>query len=68
MAVGNVGSFAAILDRRGRLLIVQERKPPRFGFPGGRVEQGESLEPSSDPRRPGLESISYSSFGDEPVG
>jgi 8-oxo-dGTP diphosphatase len=45
MAEGNVGSFAAILDRHGRLLIVQERKPPhRFGFPGGRVERGESPE------------------------
>lgn len=45
MTEGNIGSFAAILDRHGRVLIVQERKwPHRFGFPGGRVEQDESLE------------------------
>ena len=45
MTEGNVGSFAAILDRDGRVLIAQERKAPhRFGFPGGRVEPGESLE------------------------
>jgi 8-oxo-dGTP pyrophosphatase MutT (NUDIX family) len=42
---GNVGAFAAILDHYGRVLIVQERKSPhRFGFPGGRVEQGETPE------------------------
>ena len=44
MTDGNIGAFAAILDRDGRLLIVQERKKPhRFGYPGGRVEQDESL-------------------------
>jgi ADP-ribose pyrophosphatase YjhB (NUDIX family) len=44
MTEGNIGSFAAILDRYGRVLIVQERKRPhRFGYPGGRVEQDESL-------------------------
>jgi len=45
MTEGHVGSFAAIFDRYGRVLIVQERKEPhRFGLPGGRVEQDESLE------------------------
>lgn len=43
MAEGNVGSFAAIFDGCGRVLIVQERREPhRFGFPGGRVEPGEN--------------------------
>jgi 8-oxo-dGTP pyrophosphatase MutT (NUDIX family) len=32
-----------VLDDLGRVLVVRERKAPRrFGFPGGRVEPGES--------------------------
>ena len=43
MANGAVGAFAAVFDPQGRVLIVRERKPPfRFGFPGGRVEPGET--------------------------
>ncbi len=43
--VGKTGAFAAILDGYGRVLVVQERKKPhRFGFPGGRVEEGEDPE------------------------
>jgi 8-oxo-dGTP diphosphatase len=43
VAEGAIGAFAAVLDRQGRVLIVRERKPPfRFGFPGGRIEPGET--------------------------
>ena len=42
---GTVGAFAAILDELGRLLIVQENDGRRrFGFPGGRIEDGERPE------------------------
>ena len=45
MAGGALGAFAAVLDPQGRVLIVRERKPPfRFGFPGGRIEAGETAE------------------------
>jgi 8-oxo-dGTP diphosphatase len=45
LSEGKTGSFAAVLDDKGRVLIVQERKEPhRFGFPGGRVEPEEALD------------------------
>lgn len=45
VAEGAVGAFAAVLDPQGRVLIARERKAPfRFGFPGGRIEPGETAQ------------------------